>query len=127
MLCKNCNTENNSNAIFCKSCGARIDGKIICPTCNFANKETDTFCSKCGARIDGKKFCANCGSEVEGIFCTTCGLKYSVRVHKNKALTSNKTSLVSNILNLTSDSILLLGAILSLIFIFFILKKIIKK
>ncbi len=120
MLCKNCNTENNSNAIFCKSCGARIDGKIICPTCNFANKETDTFCSKCGARIDGKKFCANCGSEVEGIFCTTCGQKYSAHVHKNKVLTSNKTSFVSNILNLTSNSILLLGAILSLIFIFFI-------
>ncbi len=120
MVCKNCNTENYDSAVFCKSCGARIDGKIICPTCNFINKETDTFCSKCGSRIDGKKFCANCGNEVEGVFCTNCGQKYGASVHKLKKQIASGESLVSRILNLTSNSFLLLGAILSLIFIFFI-------
>lgn len=122
MICKNCGIENVDGSTFCKSCGNRIDGKKVCPTCNFLNEETDTFCSKCGTRIDGKKFCLNCGTEVEGAFCTKCGLKYGENIKAQKTTTNlgTKFGFISNILKLVGNGIAMLGALLGLILIFLI-------
>lgn len=67
MECKFCSTENSDNAVYCKNCGKRLDGKIVCPLCG---KTTDAgaYCEMCGARIDGKVVC-ECGAIVEGNYC----------------------------------------------------------
>lgn len=71
MECKFCSTENSDNAVYCKNCGKRLDGKIVCPSCG---KTTDAgaYCEMCGARIDGKVVC-ECGAIVEGNYCLQCG------------------------------------------------------
>lgn len=33
MNCQFCNAENVDDAVFCKECGKRIDGKTVCPAC----------------------------------------------------------------------------------------------
>ncbi|MBE5757056.1 MAG: zinc ribbon domain-containing protein [Clostridiales bacterium] len=123
MVCKNCGKEILDDAIFCKHCGFRVDGKISCPNCNFLNDETDTFCAQCGTRIDGKKFCKNCGSEVDGVFCSKCGQKY-VEINSKKIAFKEtgvvQNSTVSKILDVVGNSVLMLGVVFSLIFIFFI-------
>ena len=122
MVCKKCGCENNGGSIFCKMCGNRIDGKRICPKCNFENEEDDVFCGNCGTRIDGKKFCKNCGNEVDGVFCTKCGLKYGeTKIKKSNSSEDGFVIVkpVNKILDLVGNSVLMLGAFLSLIFIFF--------
>lgn len=57
MECKKCGIENDDSAVYCKSCGSRLDGKIKCPGCGEYNDEGSAFCVHCGARIDGKKTC----------------------------------------------------------------------
>lgn len=57
MECKKCGIENDDSAVYCKSCGSRLDGKIKCPGCGEYNDEGSAFCVHCGARIDGKKPC----------------------------------------------------------------------
>lgn len=55
MECKYCNTVNTDDAVFCKNCGKRIDGKIACPACKKSIDADATYCNYCGKRIDGKK------------------------------------------------------------------------
>ena len=111
--------------MFCKSCGNRIDGKKVCPNCNFANEPDNTFCSKCGTRIDGKKFCKNCGTEIEGAFCTACGQKYEEQKSSTYLKQTSKTTQFgiatkNNVLEIIGSSILMMGALISLIFVFLI-------
>ncbi len=73
MECKNCGVENDESAVFCKSCGNRLDGKIKCPGCGEYSDEGSAFCVHCGARIDGKKPCPKCGALSDGKFCQACG------------------------------------------------------
>lgn len=49
--CPYCNTKNDYNASFCKSCGRSIGNKK---------------CSKCGQEIDSdSRFCSHCGQEID--------------------------------------------------------------
>ncbi len=74
MICNKCGTENEEVAVFCGSCGARLDGKIKCPTCGKYIDPSTVFCPECGARTDGKKPCPKCGALVKNEqFCPTCG------------------------------------------------------
>lgn len=73
MECKKCGIENDDSAVYCKSCGSRLDGKIKCPGCGEYNDEGSAFCVHCGARIDGKKPCPRCGTLSDGKFCQACG------------------------------------------------------
>ena len=51
MECKACGTVNNDDAIFCKQCGVRLDGKKVCNSCGAENDFDARFCNKCGASI----------------------------------------------------------------------------
>lgn len=51
MICKNCETENPENAVYCKNCGKRLDGKQICPSCGKENPGDAKVCTMCGTRI----------------------------------------------------------------------------
>ena len=73
MECKNCGTENEESAVYCKNCGARLDGKIKCFSCGTLNQPDAAFCIGCGVRIDGKKVCPECGALSDGKFCQSCG------------------------------------------------------
>ncbi len=48
MKCYHCGQENNDEAVFCKQCGQRVDGKIQCPTCNQLIDYDSQFCEYCG-------------------------------------------------------------------------------
>ena len=52
MICKNCRTDNAEDAVFCKSCGKRLDGNIICPNCGKQLDGDSGFCNYCGNRIN---------------------------------------------------------------------------
>ena len=51
MKCTFCEAENAEDAVFCSSCGKRIDGKKNCPACGALNPEAASFCSSCGASM----------------------------------------------------------------------------
>lgn len=51
MKCSFCQTENDDNAVFCVSCGKRIDGKTVCPVCGALCEAGSTSCASCGAEL----------------------------------------------------------------------------
>ena len=55
MRCSVCGQENDDNAQFCKSCGARLDVKATmtskCPVCGTENDDNAQFCKSCGAQL----------------------------------------------------------------------------
>lgn len=71
--CQFCHAESADNAVFCKNCGKRLDGKVLCPSCGRYVDGDGAYCEFCGARIDGKPVCS-CGEVIEdGNFCPRCG------------------------------------------------------
>ena len=72
MICKHCSTENADNAVFCKNCGKRLDGKKICPKCKALIEEDAVWCTACGktqTTTETKKKTTNAGDSA------TCGWK----------------------------------------------------
>lgn len=53
MYCNQCGAENAADAIYCKNCGRRLDGKLICPSCGKEVAGDSAFCSYCGKKIAG--------------------------------------------------------------------------
>lgn len=51
IVCKNCNSENERDARFCKKCGNELVTEKVCPKCGSKLEEDSKFCSKCGERI----------------------------------------------------------------------------
>ena len=74
MNCKKCNAELTEDAIYCPSCGVRVDGKKRCKNCGRDVPEEGLYCIYCGTRLDGKIICAKCGEAFEGKFCPKCGV-----------------------------------------------------
>jgi hypothetical protein len=75
VLCRVCNTENDSNEGVCQGCGVSLDViepgsgelKIICPRCQNTNNAGSFFCYTCGkyfADIDQAK--TGCGPNKRG-------------------------------------------------------------
>lgn len=124
--CKFCSFENSDEAIFCRECGKRVDGKVSCSRC--ASVESDgTYCENCGSRLDGKTVC-ECGALVDGNYCLQCG-KPSIRfkptnrrIAKNAyaAIGSENVSTWQKILKIVSASLASFAVLMSLIFVFFI-------
>lgn len=57
MKCRQCGTENNAGAKFCRACGAQIKQvqaapkSTFCPSCGTQNNEGSMFCKNCGAQL----------------------------------------------------------------------------
>lgn len=128
MECKFCSTENSDNAVYCKNCGKRLDGKIVCPSCG---KTTDAgaYCEMCGARIDGKVVC-ECGAIVEGNYCLQCGrpspkIKFKPATAKQRAaayaaVDGDFVAPWQKALKIVSASAAMLGVLMAFIFVFLI-------
>lgn len=90
MLCKKCGKENLDDALYCATCGARIEVENTCPSCGKVIQEDSVYCNYCGAKVDGnsdsslndesikdKNTCPSCGNEVQddAIYCNYCGAR----------------------------------------------------
>ena len=94
MFCKNCGTEINGTARFCRGCGAKVEQKpdsSVCPACGAAVKTGVKFCGNCGATLDGavspsapsavddpnRPVCPYCGMQLASMddCCPECGLQ----------------------------------------------------
>jgi len=51
--CERCGTQNDSDAVFCKRCGAAIVRSLTC-TCGQANHCDADFCKRCGTSLRGR-------------------------------------------------------------------------
>ncbi len=127
MICKQCGKEVFDNAIFCKYCGERLDGKIPCLSCGQLNESDNSFCVYCGARIDGKTVCKNCGVVYDGNFCPACGygIKTEQKDDSQSKMNQQKKdkkqySLLKKICDITGSASLMIGMLFALIFVFFI-------
>ena len=127
--CQFCSAENSDGAIYCISCGKRLDGKIVCPSCGGLTPSNGTYCEVCGARVDGKVVC-ECGALVEGNYCLNCGkpspkLKYKPASRSQlkaayAATDSSSVALWQKIVKIASASVAMLGVLFALIFVSFI-------
>ena len=48
MKCFTCGQENDDEAIYCKHCGLRVDGKVECPSCKKLIDCDSQYCGYCG-------------------------------------------------------------------------------
>lgn len=119
MECKKCGAPAIEGASFCGKCGARLDGKIACKVCGKLNLEEHDFCVYCGARIDGKTVCATCGNAHGESFCPYCGTAAKPAQAEKPAQTANKAGF-KTVADIIANAAMLLGAVLSLIFVFFL-------
>jgi hypothetical protein len=51
VCCHKCNTTNEADAKYCKSCGAVLAKTVRCPVCNELNDPDAHFCDACGKPI----------------------------------------------------------------------------
>ena len=109
--CPFCGTINESEAMFCASCGNPIS-KTTCPNCG-AELDPDAdfcetcrhyirkdICSFCGAHLSGNEaFCPECGSPRGGIVCPVCHTMNDFAFCKQcgTALTDDAAQLVEQI------------------------------
>lgn len=127
MVCKKCGAETLDGALFCGSCGTRLDGKKPCVACNKLNDENNAYCIYCGTRIDGKKVCVSCGTAYEGKFCPNCGhgderekSKNPTDVSRGEEEYRDKKWSLKRILSFTASCLGILGVLFALTFVFFI-------
>lgn len=50
VVCQYCNFGNDSNSIFCKNCGSRLERENICKNCGTPLYKNQKFCINCGAQ-----------------------------------------------------------------------------
>lgn len=64
--CKSCNTYVDSKAVFCPSCGEKLESSPIVPQADFNETESPKrVCQTCGRELDAEStFCIYCGSEL---------------------------------------------------------------
>lgn len=62
MVCNNCGTEIQGDAMFCPNCGNKVDAivpqgnAVFCPNCGTENNVDDAFCKECGMPLSGPAF-----------------------------------------------------------------------
>jgi len=52
--CPSCKVSNESDAEFCKGCGARLSPRA-CPSCAVVNEPDAAFCKKCGKTLEARR------------------------------------------------------------------------
>ncbi len=121
MDCKKCGALVKDGAVFCSTCGNRLDGKKKCPNCNNDIEENSVYCEFCGERVDGKSICPSCGEVIEGAFCSKCGTKRTNdRNIEEKAHVSKKQNTNNFSKYLTIEKYLVPSLCLGLVLILFV-------
>ena len=49
--CAFCNADLESDDLFCRKCGKKVELRILCPSCNKEVGPDDAFCRKCGMTL----------------------------------------------------------------------------
>ena len=49
--CRSCGPRPESDAVFCSSCGRRLDAAVSCGSCHAPVAPGSNFCESCGARV----------------------------------------------------------------------------
>lgn len=123
MECKFCQSVNSDDAVYCKKCGKRLDGKRNCPSCGSVIEDDSVYCNVCGARVDGKVVCKKCGTAYEGAYCPQCGNKTQtaeVKVgQRESAAQGGAVTKVSKVLNYVSLGLVIAVAVMAIIFVCF--------
>ena len=57
--CKNCNYQNEADALFCNQCGVQLDSTIQCHNCQTQNAADAQFCTRCGQAFTANASNAN--------------------------------------------------------------------
>ena len=69
MICRQCGTENNDAAKFCRECGAKLEQPqpqaapqgSFCPSCGTQNSPESVFCRNCGTKLKEPGFSQQSG------------------------------------------------------------------
>ena len=57
MQCQKCGAQNNEDAVFCCSCGTKLEKGTICPKCGCKGLPIDAgFCPNCGNSMSIVKY-----------------------------------------------------------------------
>lgn len=75
MICAKCGNKVAENAVFCGTCGKKIE-RMQCPHCEEWVDKDAIFCTECGKRIV-QRCCPNCGNVLteDSNFCIFCGVE----------------------------------------------------
>ena len=111
MKCNNCGTENPDEALFCKNCGARLDGNVTCPHCGKLLPADSKFCMYCGYRF-GDAY-AQTNAPAAGAYGAGYGYVPA------QAYGPKKVS-APTVLKYVSDGLAMLAALFAFIFMFLI-------
>lgn len=111
MKCNNCGTENPDEALFCKNCGARLDGNVTCPHCGKLLPADSKFCMYCGYRFGD----AYAQTNVPAAGAYGAGYGYAPA----QAYAPKRVS-APTVLKYVSDGLAMLAALFAFIFMFLI-------
>lgn len=75
LKCPICHSQLEDDALFCDSCGARIEQQPSAPESLPPQSEQSVYCSHCGHQTGADSpSCPNCGASMEEtLFCPDCG------------------------------------------------------
>ena len=111
MKCDNCGTENPDEALFCKNCGARLDGNVTCPHCGKLLPADSKFCMYCGYRF-GDAY-AQTNAPAAGAYGAGYGY-VPAQAYAPKRVSA------PTVLKYVSDGLAMLAALFAFIFMFLI-------
>ncbi len=132
--CEKCGKLNAEDALYCGSCGYRLDGKIVCKSCGKTAEGKNAFCVFCGSSLKEELKQKEEPKQKEVVAATSPAKKndpwaafgYKRRASeraakpKEKSLDKLLNERTEKLFSTVGSAILLFGALLSLLFVFFI-------
>ncbi len=88
--CEKCSKLNDSDAKYCKYCGAELpkdenkEELIRCPYCGLLQSSSNFYCLSCGTALNEEILCKFCGYplEKEWEYCPVCGAKTKRKIRE---------------------------------------------
>ncbi len=113
MICGSCGKENPDGAVYCMSCGKRLDGKKTCPKCGKICEAEANFCPYCGASLTAPAPTATVLTPIATVSAPMAGeMPSDVSAKPKKS--------VFDILGICGGALAMAAVLFSLIFVFFI-------